>query len=77
MSAQDLINWGELSRFLSGSRQTVSDHQLSQQRECGVSLGKMDEIVSLLEEAYVANDVDKNQLLAIAVNRVDSLNSPY
>ncbi len=28
MSAQDLINWGELSRILSGSRQTVRKNSI-------------------------------------------------
>jgi hypothetical protein len=28
MSAQDLINWGELSRLLSGSRQTVRKNSI-------------------------------------------------
>jgi hypothetical protein len=28
MSAQDLINWGELSRLLSGSRQTVRQNSI-------------------------------------------------
>ena len=54
-----------------------SDYQLDQVKQCGVSVNKMDEIVSLLEEAYSGDPVDKDQLLAIVVNRVDSLNNSY
>jgi hypothetical protein len=28
MKSEDLINWGELSRFLSGSRQTVRKNKI-------------------------------------------------
>ena len=36
MSAQDLINWGELSRLLSGSRMNIRKNRIPQKYEADV-----------------------------------------
>lgn len=36
MSAQDLINWGELSRLLSGSRMNIRKNRIPQKYEVDV-----------------------------------------
>lgn len=37
MSAQDLINWGELSRLLSGSRMNIRKNRIPQKYEAEIN----------------------------------------
>jgi hypothetical protein len=47
MNAEDLINWGELSRFLAGSRQTVRKNSIPKIHQPFVSelLKAMDKVI--------------------------------
>lgn len=55
MSAQDLINWGELSRLLSGSRQTVRKNSIPKIHQPFVSELLEAIEIQLLKLPYPAN----------------------
>ena len=51
MSAQDLINWGELSRRLSGSRQTVRKNKIPK-----IHQPFIDKLLKAIDEAIKTRD---------------------
>ena len=51
MSAQDLINWGELSRRLSGSRQTVRKNKIPK-----IHQPFIDKLIKAMDEVIKTRD---------------------
>ena len=51
MSAKDLINWGELSRRLSGSRQTVRKNKIPLKHQIFI-----DELLKAIEDVFTKHE---------------------
>ena len=64
MSAKDLINWGELSRLLSGSRQTVRKNSIPKIHKSFVNglIKSIDKELSKLPDTAKARGQNKKNL---------------
>lgn len=58
MSAQDLINWGELSRLLSGSRMNIRKNRIPQKYEAEINrlVKHIEDWQAEIQTAAIADD---------------------